>query len=1644
MIDLPGTTVVAEDPWAAQDDAPVAEDQWAGTYNDGFTPRPTGVPDAVAETRARKYNYALGNESPGVDVLKYDVISGNEPQRRVQQVERSKLEEQNLRIDLMRAYVNQEGANADPEVARSILNSTSEELNNPETFYEKAFARRFIADMATADYEPTDVDGIVIDDSALSQAGDPEDAQKILDAGQLIKVNQESDTKIAEDLNAEAAAMGWGETIYNHGKALIPFTSWSNLSGVVEGAKTSSFLLGNNLEEQYEYLNSITDPDRRRMELLRAVDELKSSNIIDAQVFVQGLISYTASDKFLNNAVSLLDLSIPLPVVGVGSAKAYKALGRSATAAVKAPATGVANLTKAAVQASMSPGATPASVMAAVGQTAKSGLMQVIGKLSKQAEATVGGGRAWEYTQLVDETPILSNPAAVTKAAGHLGREAALRLEDTLAEGAQTLFKMTYDNALQSGRINGDVLQAALDDVRDTINTSFAGKSNIVIDVTPENIGTAYGNAQYANVLVGKNNAELFSDPNNAINVNDMFYGFANAEVVPVGSKYALAIKVPIDETSVSVRKALSKITTEKEATQKSLGNLFLPFLRSSKDRWEKSIGAEADAALMGGSQLVQVAKQILAPIGKLSSKEYEELDVFLNYERDYKIGVGQPRGRYSDTVAELESHWISVHGTLPNEKQITSYFANRQINDFGWVMTNAGLFRDKSRKGLQNFGVLRGMAQTIEGKLVKSDVLSESAENAGIVVVDQDLNSATQLYKNWISQAEFKNLKQMIDSGQYKLIQVSEFGEQAFKEMFKDLDNKIGSADFIVARNTTQAPLDFRQIPYRPGGHVELDDGYFISQANIHKAVDKKTKNTVSTYYGDKNLYHFVSERDGQKVVANMETAREMLYKAMVSDRGNKGYHITQLQQYLNKKANLPHSFNEFYKMFVGKNATYKLDEPFRLRRKDESLATKYAMNQNFEKYPNFINKKDSHWNLYKGGVNLEWAGKRGDHIYTVENKGSTVNPTYNLSEAKHVNALTTTNRASQAAMRGKFMDDFKHMASERFIAEFGDLLESPAEIVRSNPFKALIDGQFKQGLDKDLRLAAAKASRRATLEFLGSKTLESQAMDVVRAKLWQKTLDIRGTDKAYAASDLLTRLDGWAFGAIKDPVSFMRSLAFHQKLGLFNPAQLILQMQTMTHVLAVGGPVNGLKGFEATIHHIRAMLNPDHFDFLATKLTSWDPKELKESWDWANRSGWYRVGREVAVRSDFLDENLFQAGFKGTMTRGVEMGTMPFREGERITRMSAWNAAFHEFKRANPGKAITDLEAKQILNRADLMSVNMTAASNAAWQRGVLGVPTQFWGYQARLMEQLLGKRLTPTEKARAFATYSFMYGVPVAGAAFTGVWPWHETVRQEALERGIPIEGVNKILLEGAPSALLGAFTGEDFNFAERFGPGGLPILEDIINGDTTMIEALGGVSGTTTFENIKATAPFLYGVANLLSFKTLDPAWTMTTDDIIDIARTTSTGNQAYNVLTAYTLGKYIGKNGTVTDRIQGWESLLGLWGLTPIRISDAYRIIENEKTRKDWQKKGMKEAVDEYRKSLNDSLAPADQAAHWQRTRKLMDQYDLDLDQRRQVVTDTLNRNEGMARSVSRRAAENPGPYREYFEQQELNRKAREQ
>jgi hypothetical protein len=124
------------------------------------------------------------------------------------------------------------------------------------------------------------------------------------------------------------------------------------------------------------------------------------------------------------------------------------------------------------------------------------------------------------------------------------------------------------------------------------------------------------------------------------------------------------------------------------------------------------------------------------------------------------------------------------------------------------------------------------------------------------------------------------------------------------------------------------------------------------------------------------------------------------------------------------------------------------------------------------------------------------------------------------------------------------------------------------------------------------------------------------------------------------------------------------------------------------------------------------------------------------------------------------------------------------------------------------------------------------MSQTSAAAWQKGLLSIPTQFWAYNWRMMEGLVGKQFTPNQKIRLLMSQLFMAGsagFPAAGLITdyinnkTGQAPRLSAHPNDPRGEPTPGEEAWATVQRGMVDELVHLTTGADVQVGQRLGTG-----------------------------------------------------------------------------------------------------------------------------------------------------------------------------------------------------------------------------
>jgi hypothetical protein len=325
-----------------------------------------------------------------------------------------------------------------------------------------------------------------------------------------------------------------------------------------------------------------------------------------------------------------------------------------------------------------------------------------------------------------------------------------------------------------------------------------------------------------------------------------------------------------------------------------------------------------------------------------------------------------------------------------------------------------------------------------------------------------------------------------------------------------------------------------------------------------------------------------------------------------------------------------------------------------------------------------------------------------------------------------------------------------------------------------------------------------------------------------------------------------ILTKLPGARKGMhslkSKDPVGAARSAAFHGLLGFWNPVQMWVQAQGA----AVAASMNIFKPgqlarvmrdqqFIHTMQYVaRDSKNFKHWAKAFGKSED-EARELIELWD--------KTGLQQSVLTT-ADHSAAEAGYGvtlGALRGAADKGLFFYRGGELFNRRLSFMTAYHDWKAANKDVPIDDSALKDILTKSNNLMLNMGKAQRATWQRGILGVATQFQQINMRIMETLLGANgnFTKAERGKMMLGQFALYGaagVPLSSMGMQWAMEQFGYTDQAALENEIGAETVKLMnegflgwatlevlgadLVVGERSSLLGGIrrTANDFMFTE----------------------------------------------------------------------------------------------------------------------------------------------------------------------------------------------------------------------------------
>lgn len=1468
------------------------------------------IDDKVAAKRATKADYGLGELSPGRDALANSVSAGTEETLRATASAQREMKETAAAAKRLLSVATKTTPVTQDDVDL-VQGQQARKPIDPGVIFEIGYGERIVTDISAANPDSSSVHNKATAENPQKAYANMDAASEIIAKGQIVQT-------LLENKEADYKASPWSVgAVSDIVELAVPLLGAYRTHDIVE--QGGSFLPGSNMEQQVQAL-LLMPPAEMKTKLEEVTNTLYDQNPLEAIRFLKAVQSFSADDRFIDNMFAVGD------AIGVGelASAGAKLAGRATKMAPKLAAETTADIAvrqqtqamKTAVKAAAKNPDVPEDIFAAVGQVQKAA---EIGAIRKLGILPTDG-----MTDLEILRRILPSAAKVDNFlgdAGTLSREATDRLAAKLKSAVAGLDE-SVEGVARNIRLNPEQLAVAVEEGKAALRREFEKSSDSIIDIRHNVIDDNKANVETLTLELGAPAATPFPTEDLARFYANDVYGLTDEsyKVKQVGDSFTLEVTRPLDETTEGVRNAA--IVTANADNSEGIGSLMdflkapnqvLPgYLKGADESLSEFQNANRKATQYGFNQTLAQLKEIVQPIASLGKKEQQDLGKVLAFNRDsFNTNTGD-RGFFYETVADLEDGYQRVVGRLPAEAEIQAYYNYVQLSDLDWGIRNYSLYRDKARLGLKQYDI--GYMKVDEGGTTfprtprfdgkEIDNLPWKGEEATVLHFEDGGKSASVFSTKEVDPNVYEDM--ILNKG-YKVIQVDNPVERPFADVLQNRE----VIQYVLTKEYKQSELPLKQLDYNPGGHVEYQHDWFIKQPNVSVG-----RRGLKFYEGDTAVLNFSTEAQTRKFERNMNEARIAL----------KAKDDVALAKAVDGK--LPWTVDEFKSLFKGDDGL-SIDQKFHVVRRGRNVIDdhKYIRSEN----PGIRDYTDSSHNL-SGEANRKYVGARNGPLMTVRPSGSDSNPVLRLAPAKLIDPLQTMGRSLSNAVNNRFFGDYKIGAVEDFITRYADAMKTPKQDLENFPMYFLHHPEWDEGSALYGKVAEAKNARRAIMNFVGEQTTLGRHVENVQRKLANSIFNTLGES---VATKFVEKVAGKSGDSI-DPAGYFRAVGFHTKLGLFNPMQYPLQAMGAAHAIALS-PKHGLNAAISYFPTRWLGLNPSEeaIKVAAVKMKAfgWEPEHFAESVKTMRSVGYDNVGREHVWKDNISDPKVFANPGGGFLDKG----SFFFNEGERTNRIVSWHTAYREWKEANPLRSVNQEAVRQILNRADLLGLNMTRASAAAWQKGALSIPTQFLAYNARLMDQFLGKRLTVAEKARAFGLYSTLYGVPSGAAALTG-YTAYEDIRTAALERGWPIDnGFFKALHEGVLSTTIGLVTGTDYNVADRYGPGGLKQVRDILRGDKTFGEIVGGASGSIIGDIVGAGSPFFKDVYSV--FKE-GGSYEPVIQDVVDATRNISSVNNTMKTIMALNTGKYFTKTGRAVGDMTGSQAIVNLLtGLQPQEFTD---------------------------------------------------------------------------------------------------------
>lgn len=913
-----------------------------------------------------------------------------------------------------------------------------------------------------------------------------------------------------------------------------------------------------------------------------------------------------------------------------------------------------------------------------------------------------------------------------------------------------------------------------------------------------------------------------------------------------------------------------------------------------------------ADMAQVGGNKRAAFLKQVIKPY----AQKFSDLKGWQRESLTQIIAAGSNAERWLDNDM-LNTMMQRAYKRNITQAEVDAYQAYRDINNIEWSLRNDDVYKSKVLQGFET-----GSFDTPIGSIENANVMvNRSLDHLPSNRV-YNVNEGIHYTKNnRLTQADLERLK----ANGYVLVNVEDAVSLSDGTRIKSF--------LIKGRDISLRPLERQQVAYRPGGHRMYKDKYFAKQARKGLQPD-----TQEEYLKAPGTFITGTRREVQLWTETMERAR-----SKYNDMASKGFvDPDEIDEIFQGDPGYPTA-----REFIGgmTDGTYHPDTKFETLFDRELPAVYNTVDAGDLE---FI-QGETGFNGYLRTNGRMYYSRRGDQL---KNYKGELAPTLDPYQTVNKSLMNIANITS--------FSDYKINAMERWVRQFKNytnLKDLPPGASDMTIFRDAVVNTTNDRLKQ-----AALAQRDIIKRTLGWKSEQDLQAEQFTRRLNEWVMNAEPGSMGAKIEGKIT--DWWDN---KNPIMALRGAAFDMKLGLFNVAQFPLQMGTAIAATTLS-PVHGMSAWVTAVplRTYLAKSGTEHtLDLLVErglhKASGFKTEvEFKQFMKSAKQSGFFDIGGSHALINDY-GPNAAVSDFTGKLNRAREAGRFFFNEAEIWNRTIAYHIGWKETRQAFPELSTKSPEfLRKVAGRAEDYSFGMSEQSGAVWQKGLMSIPTQFWAYQARMMEAMLGKTFTPAQRLRLMVGQTLMWG-----SAGLPVLPWLSEKYKEAVAPeefgGQPFDSFFEVADRGLFDWAIYNMTGADVLFGKKVGTGSwfVDTVRDIFGFGQYGEKSFAEIAGGATFNIMGQAGDALVDVTNYMVHEAgADTGTPVKPETMQRLAMNISTASNIIKAYHVFNYGTYISTKGNVIASDMpteiGWASLLGFQPGEYDQVEAAMGYLKHEK------------------------------------------------------------------------------------------------